>query len=225
MSKLFSAISDTSRKEVPKDKLDQIRAMAKNMRNLKQEIEDDTARLNEKKQQLFNLTTQTLPEMFAEADISSISLEPEGNNPGVDLDSVMNYKAVLPKNEETGEVLPAGLDWLERNQHGDLIKRVFTIELPMDSVDQAKALRAFLSGKLPVIKETKTKEKSKTKKKEPAKPKKFIFPYVEERTVHWTTLTSFVKEQIEKHKKVLPLDILGATVGKIVKLKVKKAQR
>lgn len=43
--------------------------------------------------------------------------------------------------------------------------------------------------------------------------------------VHWATLTSFVKEQVREKKRTdLPLEALGATVGKIVKIVKRKSK-
>lgn len=44
--------------------------------------------------------------------------------------------------------------------------------------------------------------------------------------VHWATLTSYVKEQIRQRKRSdLPLEALGATVGRIVKIVKRKAKK
>lgn len=43
--------------------------------------------------------------------------------------------------------------------------------------------------------------------------------------VHWATLTSYVKEQVRERKRTdLPLEALGATVGKIVKIQKRKTK-
>lgn len=195
MSDLFKAIQNTSTKSAPSDKLDQIRALAKSLRNLSLEIQEDTEKLSVKKVTKYNLETKELPELFSECNIKYIELEAEGNYPSIDIESKMSYKAVLPRDETTNEVKPEGLDWLEKNKHGDLIKRLFIIELPTGDIKRAKALRALL--------------------------KKNKYSYLEERNVHHMTLTSFVKDMVTKGK-AIPLDILGATIGKIVKMKVRE---
>lgn len=88
------------------------------------------------------------------------------------------------------------LGWLDEHGHGDLAKHVFTIELGRNSEREVDKLCRALD--------------------------KLGIDYVHKRTVPWNTLTAFVKEQIEKHNATLPLDLLGATVGKVVKLKEKK---
>jgi hypothetical protein len=93
--------------------------------------------------------------------------------------------------EESGP----GLTWLEDNGHGDIVKAVYTVKLPRGTEEMSKALKDFLEEGL--------------------------YEYELKETVPWTTLTAFVKEQIEKGEK-LPLEPLGAFVGEIVKIKPAK---
>lgn len=85
--------------------------------------------------------------------------------------------------------------WLDKNKHGDLIKTVITIELGRGDRKTAKAVEKFLDDN--------------------------DIGYSRKLAVPWNTLTAFVKEQIGKGV-ALPLDLLGATVGRVVKLKVRK---
>lgn len=173
--------------QISEDKLDQIRAQCKVYRNLSLEIKDAELLLTEKKKKLTKMSMETLPELFAENNIPSITIGAEGNQPAMTMERKSFYKAVLPKRSEEG------LRWLEKNKHGDLIKRVFTVKLPMDSKKQADMLRKLVQ--------------------------KLDLAYEEKETVPWTTLTAFVKGMIEKRKKPVPLDILGAMVGWIVEIK------
>lgn len=197
-AELLAALNADSKPVTPADKLEHIRNVAKAMRDLGQEIEDTEALLSEKKIRMYNLQMKELPDLFDQYNIPSLTIGAEGNNPEVELECKPYYKAVLPK-DENDNVLPAGPKWLEKNKHGDLIKRVFVIALPMDSVQATQRLQKFLIG-------------PKTKKKTTR------YQYEVKQTVPWNTLTAFVKEQIEKGKTV-PLEILGATVGKIVRMK------
>lgn len=81
--------------------------------------------------------------------------------------------------------------WLEKNKHGDMIKTVITIELGRGDRATAKLVEDFL--------------------------KKQKVGYTRKLAVPWNTLTAFVKEQTEKQI-ALPLDLLGATIGRVVKL-------
>ena len=87
--------------------------------------------------------------------------------------------------------------WLDANGHGDLIKNVITIELGRGDNETAKKVMAAL--------------------------KKLDVDYSTKLTVPWNTLTAFVREQVEKYNKIPPLDILGAVIGQIVKLKERKS--
>jgi hypothetical protein len=172
------------------DKLDQVREMARAMRDLTLQVKDLEDQIEQKQRQLTQLSMKDLPDLFEQHNVRSIGLEAEGNLPAYDVVASPYYKAVLPKEEDEG------LRWLEANGHGDMIKRQYVVNLAMDTEQQATALRSFLE--------------------------EHDLAFDEKETVPWTTLTAFVKEQIEKRKTIPPLDILGATVGKIVKLKPKK---
>jgi hypothetical protein len=170
--------------------LELVKNTARVVRDLTLEIKDIEAMLEEKKKKLTQITMKDLPDLFDQYSLRSIGLEAEGNLPAYDLTASPYYKAVLPKEDD------AGLRWLEDNGHGDMIRRVYTVNLDKDSEEQAKALREYLE--------------------------RFDLAFEEKETVPWNTLTAFVKEQIEKRKTTPPLDILGAIVGKVVKLKPRK---
>lgn len=177
---------------ISEDKLDVVRAHAKKMRELTLQIKAGEDAIAEKKQALHNLSSETLPDLFNEYNMSSITIGKEGNYPAMTLESKPFYKAVLPKESD------AGLRWLEKKGHGDLIKRVVTVKLPMKSQKQADQLRKLIQ--------------------------KLDLAYTEEETVPWTTLTAFVKEMIEKRGIAVPLEILGAVVGTVVKIKKEKVE-
>lgn len=187
--KLLAAIKG-DKVAVSEDKLDQIRAQCKIMRNLTLEIKTAQEAIAVKQKELTALSTKTLPELFAENNIPSITLGKEGNYPEIVLESKPFYKAVLPAEKDPG------LRWLENKGHGDLIKRVFVVKLPMKSAKAADQLRKLVQ--------------------------KLDLAYEEEETVPWATLTAFVKEMIEKRKKAVPLEILGAIIGRVVKMKPKR---
>lgn len=90
----------------------------------------------------------------------------------------------------------AAFAWLEKEGHGDLIKTVITVELGRGERKLARAVESAL--------------------------KKLKVDYGRKLGVPWNTLTAFVKEQIEDHGTTPPLDLLGATVGRVVKLKERK---
>lgn len=182
---------------VPTDKLDTIRNFCKVMRMLTLDIEQSKLELAEKQKKLTKLSMVTLPELFNEHNIPTITLGAEGNLPAMTLERKPYYKAVLPR-DDADNVRPEGLAWLETNKHGDLIKRVFTVKLPMDTKKKAIELRKLV--------------------------KRLKLEYDEKQDVPWGTLTAFVREMIEKRGRPVPLDILGATVGHVVKIKQERGK-
>lgn len=92
-------------------------------------------------------------------------------------------------------------EWLEKNEHGDLIKNAMKVEFNREDADAAKRIFDRVRQML-------------AQEEINAKP-------VMDKTVHWKTLTSFIKEQVEEGK-VLPLGIFGATVGRVAKFKETK---
>ena len=87
--------------------------------------------------------------------------------------------------------------WLDKEGHGDIIKNVITIELGRGENEKAEQITYMLD--------------------------EFEIEYTRKLTVPWNTLTAFVREQVEKYNRIPPLDILGAVIGQIVKLKERKS--
>lgn len=104
------------------------------------------------------------------------------------------------------ELRRGGLDWLVENDFGDLIKTVVVVELPRGALEDAKRIAEYVRL-MPRSDGT----------NEPAGYSASV-----EETVHWGTLTSFVKEQLKRPEVVLPLEKLGAMVGRIAKIVKRK---
>lgn len=190
---LLKAIKRNTTSQKGAEHLLEIRNMARLMRDQQTEVKELEERLAKSKASLFQLATKDLPELFNEHKVRNITLEAEGNHPAYTVSVNPYYKAVLPKDNED-----AGLRWLEENGHGDIIRRSYTINLDRDSEAQANELRSFLEL--------------------------HDLPFEDKETVPWTTLTAFVKEQVEKSNKsdkvpAPPLDLLGAFVGQMAKIK------
>ena len=93
----------------------------------------------------------------------------------------------------------AAFDWLEANGAGDLIRNTFSISIDKADNDTANKLEDYL--------------------------KTSGITFERKKAVPWTSLTAFVKEEIEERQRTPPLNLLGATVGKIVKLKITKTKK
>jgi len=99
------------------------------------------------------------------------------------------YKAALPP-EEPGP----GLDWLEEHKAGDLIKNEVVATFPRGADDEAILAADLLR-------------------------KRFQMATIErKRTVHWMTLTSWLKEMHQGGETLPPLDIIGGTIGRTVRI-------
>jgi len=88
-------------------------------------------------------------------------------------------------------------DWLEREGHGDIIKTTVKVQLGLGERELAKKVESLLQ--------------------------KLGVDYSRDLGVPWNTLTAWLKEQIEKHEKIPPLDLIGGKVGTVVKLKERKS--
>lgn len=106
------------------------------------------------------------------------------------------FKASIPSDNPD-----PGHDWLEEHGHGDIIKNTIVITLPKDCEDMAKEITDYVTQRY---------QQAVVERK---------------RAVPWTSLTSWLKElwlSDDPEKVLPPLDIMGATVGRIVKVKDKK---
>jgi len=92
----------------------------------------------------------------------------------------------------------AAFAWLEAEGHADLIKSNYSLDFGMGSFQQAQILEDVLNEK--------------------------GFEFSKKLGVHTGSLTAFVKRQIESGNTV-PLDLLGAHVGEVVKMKERKAKK
>jgi hypothetical protein len=88
------------------------------------------------------------------------------------------------------------------HDHGDLLRTVVSVAFGPGEDEHAAAcaglLRGYFRGRNDIQKDV-----------------------TEAVTVHWKTLTSFVKEQVESGEE-LPLPLLGATVGRVAEIKKRR---
>ena len=89
-------------------------------------------------------------------------------------------------------------EWLEAEGHGDLIKSTFTVRFDRQAHAAAYSFRLLLDRE--------------------------GVSFEEKMEVHWATLTAFVREQIEQHGAVIPLETLGARIGREAVLKEREEQ-
>lgn len=180
---------------VPEDKLEAVRDQLRKSRDTELEIADLEKRLADRKSEQNKRVFEELPAMFQEIGIDRLGIEADGNLPAYDAALSPYYKASIPS-DWPQEKQDEAFGWLENEGYGDLVKNTFLVQLGRGDEKRALKLRALLE--------------------------KAGYEFENKRAVPWNTLTSFVKEQVEKHNTTPPLELLGATVGKIVKLKPRK---
>lgn len=177
---------------VPGDRLVELRKAARRAENLQRELVDLEERELDRKAELRRLMMEELPDLLDAAGVTSISVDAEGNQPAFSAELKPYYKASIAAEWDEAR-RDRAFRWLEDNGFGDLVKREFTVALDRDEEAAGRKLAKLLSEN--------------------------GFAYSVRRNVPWNTLTAFVRERIEKHSETLPLDTLGATVGRIVNLK------
>lgn len=183
-------------KPIPQeDKLDKIRVVVRETMEAELVRADLEERLREVSSKITKSYTEVLPAMMEEAQTDSVSLTPDGNFPGATAQLKPYYRANIAASWDE-ERKQAAYDWLDENGHGDLVATLVTIQLPREERNKLKKLVAAL------------------------RPLRVSYD-VRNSTNH-NTLTAWLKEEIERNRSVLPLDTLGATVGKIVHVKARK---
>ncbi len=196
MSALPHVIAAAMAAELPpraaEDKLDRVRAVVRRQRDLELEASDLEARLTATKEKLKEMKFVTLPSMMDEAQLYGITLQAEGNLPGYEAKVKPYYKANIAADWDEDR-RNAGFDYLVENHAEDLIRVVVSVAFGKKEFQAARELEQRLSN-MGLSPESKM-------------------------MVPWATLTSWLKEQVEVHGNVPPLELLGATVARVVELK------
>jgi hypothetical protein len=177
------------------DSLERVRVVLRKTRDLDREIADLEARAKEAKGQVLELKQRTLPDIYDEVGIDNLGLPAEGNLPAYDCKLEPYYHASIGTDWESERRVKA-FNYLEEVNAGDLIKSVYIVAVPRGKRKVAIAVQKALE--------------------------KLNVEFSTDLSVPWNTLTAWVKEQIEKKNTTPNLDVLGATVGRVVKLKERK---
>jgi hypothetical protein len=186
-----SEILQSLRPTISVKQLNAVAQKAKTARDLEQTISDLEQRLSECKAQLRDIYRVELPDLMDQAQTDRIGLPAEGNMPAYDLRLLPYYNANIAANWEP-ERREAAFKTLREFGHDDLIKTVVSLIFSRQQNENAQSvIRALRSlGYEPGIKET----------------------------VHFKTLTAWLKEQYEAGNALPPLEVIGAEVGRIVKM-------
>lgn len=191
--------------EIPNDRLKDVREKVIKLRDTNKEIADTEMRLEELTATRHQIERVELPDIFNEYGVKSLGLEKAGNLPGYDAKLQPFYRANIAANwdDKRREEAFAALV-----KHGgeSLIKTVVSIELGRGDHAMVKKIIKALK---PLGVDVKVAE-----------------------AVHFQTLTAWLKELVEGNKELIaakkppkpipPLDVIGAEIGEVVKLKETK---
>lgn len=176
------------------DKLEKLRRKVADARDLELMIGDLEDRLKAAKKTLQDLIHKQLPDLMDEAGVTSLTVAAEGNAKPFVADLKPYYAANIAAGWEEGRRQVA-FEYLTELGAGDLIKTKVEIDMPREQREDALKLAESLSSDgLPVsVKES----------------------------VHAQTLTAWLREQVEENQFLPDLEKIGATVGRVVKVKAK----
>lgn len=189
-SKLKPEVAAAMRRQpVSETTLESLREEVRKHRDLLLQVQDAEARLKDLKSQLYELESKRLPDLFLQAGVDSVGLPAEGNLPAYDAALKPYYHANIP-----AENRAAAFKWLNDNGFGDIVKTIFKIEFGLGESAPTQKLENQLDA--------------------------LGVAYSKDMNVPWPTLTAWLKERLHKRDTDLPpLDLFGATVGNVVKLK------
>jgi hypothetical protein len=175
------------------EKLTTARELAKELYMVDSSIAQLEQELEEAKKVRTELVQRKMPTYFDSIGIDRLGI------PGSEMDVVVEnyYHANIPKDREE-----EAFNWLEENEHGDLIKTHLSMQFGRGELEVAKKVTEQLAAMF---------------RAEGVEPRGTEIKM----GVQWNTLTAFVREQTEMGN-ALPLELLGATVGRIMKIKKRK---
>jgi hypothetical protein len=124
------------------DRLERVRAAASELRDLESQREDLEERLADVKNRIKMLVERDLVRLMSEANMTSFSLDREGNSPPMKFDRVTNYYAKIPEDKEI-----EAFNWLHDQGHGDIVKTEIKLTFGMKERDQAQELEKDLASK------------------------------------------------------------------------------
>jgi hypothetical protein len=179
------------------DKLDAVKAEVREVRDLIIDKQNTEERLSEINKSISDKIRNSLPTLFQDTGIAGLTLEPTGNLPAYSAKLDTEVKAGITR-EFTPEQRQDAMDWLVENGAEDLIKSVITITL--DREDYGKAIA--------IVKEFRAKG----------------LDVDLDLTVHWATLSSWLRERFEAQDLPPNIAVIGGTISPIVRLTAKRAK-
>lgn len=177
------------------DKLDQLKLGVAKLRDLEFEKAALADRIRDVGQDIEHMKNATLVDLFDAAGVNKVGVEADGNLPAFECEVGDYYHANIPEEKQS-----AAYEHLRKTGNEDLIKTTFTIAFGLREAKAAERFRRSLE--------------------------KVNIQYSEKSGVPWNTLTAWFK--VEHKRKPLPakvMDLLGATVGRVVKVVKQKEKK
>jgi hypothetical protein len=196
---LEAMITEDSKREISQDKLEFVRDQVRYMRDLTRRIKDVEELGKELRGQYRELELQVLPDLFMQTGVTNIGLAAEGNEPPYEA-KIQDYYHANIKVDWPEDKRDAALSWLKKNKLKDIIKTVITIEIGLGESKLTAQVMAVLD--------------------------ELKADYTAQQTVPWNTLTAAIREMYREGRILsdTTLNLLGAYVGKVVRLKPKKEE-
>lgn len=176
------------------DQLAKLHDAIAHVRDLERTKSDQEASLKETNLKLQEQRFKILPELLDGIGIAKLTIDAEGNLPAVEAKVENYFHANIAADWEENKRQDA-FNYLEDLGHGDLIKTEVTVAFPKEERDKALEFVKMIRSK------------------------GYDADVSVSQNVHWRTLTKWLQEMIEKRKIMPDLDKIGATVGRICKLK------
>lgn len=174
----------------PQDKLDKITELMGELRDIEVALTDIEERRSKLSERKRQILEKDLVDAMDGAKVKNMTLDATGNLPSLKVECGAYYHANIAA-DWPEEKRKKSFAWIDR-YHPGMLRSTITVSCGKGTRAQQKKIMALAA--------------------------KLKMPASCEFGVPWNTLTAFVREQIEEEKRTPPLDLLGATVGRVVKI-------
>lgn len=173
------------------DRLAALQALAARLRDLRMEQAVAQEQLAEVTRTIGSIEGREMPDLMAAAGVDSVGVPAAGNLPGVDY-RLSRYVHAVIGSEWDPERRARAFHELEKQGAGDLVQHMVAVRFRREEHERAQKLADKL--------------------------REAGYEVTVERSVHWATLTSWVRRKLEEGAE-LPMEELGASSGWVVKAK------
>lgn len=190
----MDAPPDFVQPDTPREASASLQDLTRHLVDLMQAREAKGQEIEALDREIYDLSSRLIPDAMDASGVDRVGVP----SAGVDVRLENWVRAVLPKPTEADPAARArAVDWLVEHEYGDLIKSGLTVEFTRGehnvAVSAAESLKEQFPGKKVDLRDD----------------------------IHHMTYTAFIKERLRAGDQ-LPLDLLGATVGRVAKVVERK---